>query len=263
MMNIKFRKLNPEEIIVRVGKVNRGGAVLLLYKDNGCDRTILDEAVGPMNWQRSHSRDNCCVVSIWDEEKGSWVSKEDIGGEKDMSEKSVASDAFKRACLNWGIGKELLSASQLDLFFPKQNLIKYEYDEEKQEGRCLDNFKVLAIEYDEDIIKSITIESTYYSKTRVVKTFTREGVSTTASPESKSTSVTEPAPGKEVNLPDDCLLDDEIILIGNCRKKRYGDVKGTAEWVNFIEWIKGSNTTYPDARQQQYERIKRMVQKSK
>lgn len=260
MKDINFRKLNPEEIVVRVGKVNRGGVVLLLYKDNECDRTILDEEVGAMNWQRDHSRDNYCIVSIWDEEKKTWVSKGDIGGEKDMTEKSIASDSFKRACLNWGIGKELLSAAQLNLFFPKQNLLRYEYDEENQEGSCGDNFKVLAIEYDGDVIKSITIESSFYGKTSVTKTFTREVIQ--APTGGAPATGTGTGLNEETPLPEDSLLDDEIILIGNCRKKRYGDVKGTVEWVKFVEWIKGSNTTYPDARQQQYERIKRMVQKT-
>ena len=38
---------------------------------------ILDETVGVMNWQRSHTRDNAnCIVSIYDNDKGIWVSKD-------------------------------------------------------------------------------------------------------------------------------------------------------------------------------------------
>ncbi len=85
---------------------------MLLYKDARCDQNVLDEAVGPYNWQRSHNRDNAnCIVSIWDEKKGQWISKEDTGTEsRTEAEKGLASDSFKRACFNWGIGRELYTA---------------------------------------------------------------------------------------------------------------------------------------------------------
>ncbi len=69
-MELKFRTLKESEIDVRVATVTEKGVSLLLYKDARCDMNILDEAVGPMNWQRSHTRDNAnCIVSIWDEDK--------------------------------------------------------------------------------------------------------------------------------------------------------------------------------------------------
>lgn len=68
----KFRLLRADEIDCRIAMVKSSGVSLLLYKDARCDMNILDEAVGPMNWQRSHSRENAnCTVSIWDEEKSS------------------------------------------------------------------------------------------------------------------------------------------------------------------------------------------------
>ena len=69
----------------------------------------LDEVVGALNWKREHSRDNAnCIVSIWDGEKNQWVSKEDTGTESNTERaKGLASDSFKRACFNWGIGREL------------------------------------------------------------------------------------------------------------------------------------------------------------
>ncbi|MFQ9151613.1 MAG: hypothetical protein ACLR6B_08925 [Blautia sp.] len=56
-----------------------------------------------MNWQRFHSRDNAnCTVSIWDDDRKIWVSKEDTGKESyTEKEKGLASDSFKRACFNW------------------------------------------------------------------------------------------------------------------------------------------------------------------
>lgn len=107
-----FRKLKPNEIEVRTQSVKPNGAILLLYKDARCDMNILDETVGAKNWERSHSRDNAnCTVSIYDEDKQAWVSKEDTGTESNTEKaKGLASDSFKRACFNWGIGRELYTS---------------------------------------------------------------------------------------------------------------------------------------------------------
>ena len=109
-----IRLLKAEEIECRAATVNEKGAVLLLYKDARVDQRILDETFGPFGWKRSHQ---CidgslyCTVEVYDSGKGEWVSKQDVGttgfAEK---EKSLASDSFKRACFNWGIGRELYSA---------------------------------------------------------------------------------------------------------------------------------------------------------
>jgi len=112
-MQLKFRPLRADEVEVRVGTVSEGkGVSLLLYKDARCDMAILDETVGAMNWQRRHTRDNAnCVVEIWDAEKGTWVGKEDTGTESNTeAQKGQASDSFKRACFNWGIGRELYTS---------------------------------------------------------------------------------------------------------------------------------------------------------
>jgi hypothetical protein len=99
-----------ESIDFRVQSINRGGyATILAYKDARVDMNRLDEVCGPLNWKREHVRDNQnCIVSIWDEAKKEWVSKEDTGTESfTEKEKGLASDSFKRACFNWGIGREL------------------------------------------------------------------------------------------------------------------------------------------------------------
>lgn len=109
---MKFRDLTASEIDVRVAKITDKGCSLLLYKDARVDMDILDETVGPMNWQRSHSRENAnCIISIWDSEKKQWISKEDTGTESNTEkEKGLASDSFKRSGFNWGIGRELYTA---------------------------------------------------------------------------------------------------------------------------------------------------------
>lgn len=109
---LEFRTLAADEIELRVGTVSAKGATLLLYKDARCDQSVLDETVGAMNWQRHHSRENAnCIVSIWDNVKNQWVEKEDTGTESNTErEKGLASDSFKRACTNWGIGRELYTS---------------------------------------------------------------------------------------------------------------------------------------------------------
>ena len=111
-MKYKFRDLKADEIDCRVSQINEKGLSLLLYKDARVDMDILDETVGPMNWKRTHTRDNAnCIIEIWDEEKKQWIGKEDTGTESfTEKEKGLASDSFKRAGFNWGIGRELYTA---------------------------------------------------------------------------------------------------------------------------------------------------------
>lgn len=104
------KPLEINQIDFRVQSINKGGfATILAYKDARADMNRLDEVCGVLNWKREHVRDNAnCIVSIWDENKSQWVSKEDTGTESNTEkEKGLASDSFKRACFNWGIGREL------------------------------------------------------------------------------------------------------------------------------------------------------------
>lgn len=110
----KIRLLRAEEIECRVATVNEKGVSLLLYKDARVDQKILDETFGAFGWQRTHQcieGNLYCTVSIYDKESGTWVSKQDVGTTGfTEKEKSQASDSFKRACFNWGIGRELYTA---------------------------------------------------------------------------------------------------------------------------------------------------------
>ncbi len=111
---LEFRTLKADEIDCRVGNVTDKGVSLLLYKDARVDMRLLDEVVGTMNWKREHEIINgnlYCTVSIYNEATGQWVSKQDVGVESNTEkEKGQASDAFKRACFNWGIGRELYTS---------------------------------------------------------------------------------------------------------------------------------------------------------
>lgn len=114
MREVKIRPLRAEEIDCRVATINAKGLALLLYKDARVDQSILDETFGVYGWQRSHQwmgERLYCTVSVRDPETGEWVSKQDVGTESyTEKEKGQASDAFKRACFNLGIGRELYTA---------------------------------------------------------------------------------------------------------------------------------------------------------
>ena len=158
---MEFRKLRADEIEVRVAQCTQYGATYLLYKDARCDQNILDETVGCLNWQRSHTRDNAnCIVSIWDETKGMWVSKEDTGKESNTeAEKGLASDSFKRACFNWGIGRELYTSPEIKM--KKKDLSSHKESGTDKYGKpkyaCYDKFKVAEIKYDGRRISHVTI----------------------------------------------------------------------------------------------------------
>lgn len=131
---MQFRTLKANEIDVRVAQIDKSWCTLLLYKDARVDMNILDETVGSMNWQKKYLRDNAnCIVSIWDDEKKQWIEKEDTGTESfTEAEKGLASDSFKRACFNWGIGRELYTAPSI-FIFPRKDMVKQNEDEEPKE----------------------------------------------------------------------------------------------------------------------------------
>ena len=121
----EIRLLSKEDIDVRVAQTNiynnNGQQVvkvnLLLYKNARVDMKILDELFTPMGWKRTHKligdRLYCCV-EVYNPETKEWICKEDVGVESNTeAEKGQASDSFKRACVNWGIGRELYTAPRI------------------------------------------------------------------------------------------------------------------------------------------------------
>lgn len=102
---------------------------------------MLDETVGAENWERTHSRDNAnCTVSIYDKDKQMWIHKEDTGTESNTEkEKGLASDSFKRACVNWGIGRELYTSPKMiiwgnpeELKYKEFSVKEIEYNEKRE-----------------------------------------------------------------------------------------------------------------------------------
>lgn len=164
---MNFRLLKKDEIDVRISQVKEWGVSVLLYKDARCDMKILDETVGPENWQRSHEVINnnlFCNVGIWVDRRndgyGEWVWKQDVGTESyTEAQKGEASDSFKRACFNWGIGRELYTAPNI-MFKTEQCTIK--------DGKCYDKFYVDEIEYRDRKISWIKVVN---NKTKAVFTW--------------------------------------------------------------------------------------------
>lgn len=128
-----MRLLRADEIEVRVGGVYQKGVQMLLYKNARTDMAILDEIYGEMNWQKDYKEikgNLYCGIGVYDEEKGEWIWKWDCGTESNTEkEKGEASDAMKRASVNWQIGRELYNSPFI--FLPvatvkKQNGYGYE-----------------------------------------------------------------------------------------------------------------------------------------
>lgn len=113
MSNLKLNTpLSINEIDFRVQSINKGGyATILAYKDARVDMNRLDAVYGVGFWQKKYDLINgnlFCSVGIWNKELSQWVWLQDVGTESmTEKEKGQASDAFKRACFNLGIGREL------------------------------------------------------------------------------------------------------------------------------------------------------------
>ena len=154
---MEFRDLTADDIEVRVQSVKQNGLVLLLYKNARVDMNILDETVGAENWQREHyeCKGNLfCRVGIGtvlkdNEAVAEWVWKADCGTESNTeAQKGEASDSFKRACFNWGIGRELYTSPFI--WIPASNC-------KIENGKCYDRFSVEKIIIENKKIKALAI----------------------------------------------------------------------------------------------------------
>ena len=128
MEDKEIRLLRADEIECRVAVINEKGLSLLLFKDARVDQKILDETFTPFGWKRSHQSIDgnlYCTVEIWDKEKVQWIAKQDVGiPSYSEKEKGQASDSFKRACFNWGVGRELYTAPFIWITAPNANIQK-------------------------------------------------------------------------------------------------------------------------------------------
>lgn len=154
MENKKIPLLTAQDVECRVQQItenqNGYGAILLLYKDARVDMKILDSVYGAMNWQRKHTVINgqlFCSVLIWDDSKSQWIEKQDVGTESATeAEKGRASDSFKRACFNVGIGRELYNAPFIYIKLDAAEVRK----NSKGKPTTYTRFKVTEMEYNRE-----------------------------------------------------------------------------------------------------------------
>lgn len=160
-MNLKdlSKPLPIESIDFRIQSINKGGyATILAYKDARVDMNRLDEVLGPENWQRDHKEIKgvvYCGIGVCTTVHGSdegdlldWVWKWDAGSESfTEKQKGEASDSFKRAGFNWGIGRELYDYPLIKVkllpneFTLESGRAKQTWDLKLKEWRWLVQFK--------------------------------------------------------------------------------------------------------------------------
>lgn len=148
-MGLRFRELMAQEIECRIGTVSKSGKglSLLLFKTARVDADILDETVGPENWQCEFYEQKgtlFCKVGIRTE--AGWVWKSDAGSPSNMeAQKGEASDAFKRASFKWGIGRELYTAPFIWVKADRCGIVP-----QGNKFTCYDRFRVARIRIEED-----------------------------------------------------------------------------------------------------------------
>lgn len=159
----RFRLLTERDIECKVKKVSEKGAVLLLYKTARTDMDILDETVGPENWEcdyREIKGNLYCGIGIRPTPEAPFVWKWDCGTESREDEdgnqkKGEASDAFKRAGFKWGIGRELYTAPQIFIKADKMDIRPLS----NSRYRTYDTFQVERISYRDAQIAGLSIRN--------------------------------------------------------------------------------------------------------
>lgn len=167
---IVFRDLTASEVECRVASVHhnsttgRSGLQIIIYKDARVDMSILDHTVGPENWQREHytCNDNVyCKIGIKCNDE--WVWKSDCGAESNAAkEKGESSDSFKRAGINWGIGRELYTAPFIWIDDTKCNIVPSGRADKngKPVYECKDKFEVSLFTVQDKKIVELDITNT-------------------------------------------------------------------------------------------------------
>lgn len=165
-MSLEFRPLEANEIECRIGQIARNGSglSLLLYKTARVDADILDETFGMFGWECSfdeHKGTLFCSVGVRNED-GFMVYKEDAGAPSNMEpQKGEASDAFKRACFKWGIGRELYTAPRIWVYAQDRDGSEKCNIRQGQNGKyqCYDEFSVERIDIRDHEILYVSVRN--------------------------------------------------------------------------------------------------------
>lgn len=142
----KLAELLPYKWRVQSFSKNKPSASCVAYIDSRDVMRRLDEVLGPENWQKDFKEikgNMFCGIGIYVYEPdfpGRWIWKWDCGTESNTEkEKGEASDSFKRAAVNWGIGRFLydLPIQYVDAN-DKKTGNNYPYPVDKQGKRIYD-----------------------------------------------------------------------------------------------------------------------------
>lgn len=188
---MNFRDLTKEDVECRVASVSKNGSglTLLLYKNARVDMNILDEIVGCEKWQREHyeCKGNLfCKVGILCET--GWIWKSDCGIESNAeAKKGEASDSFKRACFNWGIGRELYSAPFIWVDATNCNI---------KDNKCYDKFECRLLKVENKRIVDLQI----YNKTKKCLAFVMRNSTQNSQTKTKIDALIELAKSKNVTV---------------------------------------------------------------
>lgn len=149
-----FRDLTHEDVELRVQRCNEHGCTLLIYKTSRVDMDLLDETVGPSNWQcRFYEQKGTLFCSIGIKTDNGWVWKSNAGAPSNMeAQKGEASDAMKRAGFCWGIGRELYTAPNIWVPAPDCNLVQ-----RNGKWQCYDRFEVEKMKVEEGRITGLSV----------------------------------------------------------------------------------------------------------
>lgn len=202
-MALEFPPLSASDVEARVAQCSEKGLSLLLYKDARCDMRMLDRAVGPERWQcRYETIGGKLFCSVGIKFGDEWVWKSDVGKPSDMEkEKGEASDAFKRACFKWGIGRELYTAPFIWI-----NPGDYKPAKNKQgKPTCYDRFTVDGMEVEDGRITSVTIRNE-----RMGRTVWGKGAKPSGKPEGKP----DDSPGSKPSDDNSKLVARQMRLMG-------------------------------------------------
>ena len=180
MKNMEFRTLKADEIKVRVGNVSQRGASLLLYTEARTIMDILDETVGPENWESDYKEVKGVVYGgIAVRGENGWTWKWDCGTESfSEAAKGESSDAFKRAAVKWSIARELYKGPKVFAEATTNQKDGKYYLADNEKNKLQFGTYVKEIEYDNNRnITKLIIEANYYDrasssyKTEVVYSF--------------------------------------------------------------------------------------------
>ena len=179
MTQITFRCLRADEVDVRPAEAKDGRkATLLLYQDARCAMNILDSTLGPTSWQREYYEAAgllFCKIGIYDSESNQWLWKSDTGSKSNIEEdKGLASDAFKRAAVAWGIGRELYTAPRISIDLTEKDIFN---------GKLCQSFHVGNMQVKDGVITALTILDKWnnvrfsYCKDETIASISGEGYS--------------------------------------------------------------------------------------